>query len=463
MNFLVLVPDGVGIRNFLCAPFIDFLSQRGNVIIWHGLPESAISEHTARYSDNVRWHALPPFPDTPIRRLSRQSRMYSRLYSQRHAETDQVLRNRQPSGTLSNRVFKGTAQLLGRMAASSTGMRCLDFCDQWILRRASNFASFRSFLESQQPSVVFCTHQRAMRAMPAMLAARDMGIPTATFIYSWDNLPKGEMAVSADHFLVWSNFMRDELMKFHPEVVADRVHVVGTPQFEHYFNEAMVLQREVFLPSLGLDPERPVVCFSGSAVPTSPHDPVYLGDVAEALRSFPSKQRPQLLFRRCPVDISNRYDSVLRKYPEIAVSEPAWTIDRNGEWTQIVPTMEDIGLLVNVVRHCDLVVNIGSTMAMDFAIVDKPGIYIYYDPPQKNGGPLIEEVYRLPHFRSVHELQPVYWARSPEHLGELVRRALSNPLEKSRERSLWLRREVMEPFHEASERFSNELSRLVIE
>jgi len=41
-----------------------------------------------------------------------------------------------------------------------------------------------------------------------------------------------------------------------------------------------------------------------------------------------------------------------------------------------------------VVHHTDVVVNVGSTMAMDFAILDKPGIYLAYNPQgsDKNKG-----------------------------------------------------------------------------
>jgi hypothetical protein len=95
-------------------------------------------------------------------------------------------------------------------------------------------------------------------------------------------------------------------------------------------------------------------------------------------------------------------------------------------------------------------VNLGSTMALDFAIHGKPAIFLAYDPAGTE--PWVDQVYRLPHLRCVNELQPVYWARSPEGLGEAVRHALAHPEEKAAARAAWLHRIVALPLDRASER-----------
>jgi hypothetical protein len=297
--------------------------------------------------------------------------------------------------------------------------------------------------------VVFCTHQRASRAVPALLAARRLGIPTAAFVYSWDNLPKGRMAVHADNVLVWSDAMKSELLLYYPEMDPRRIHVVGTPQFEPHLDSALARPREELLGGLGLDPARPVVCFSGDDEMTSPFDPAYLADLA----AMPDP--PQILFRRAPTDVSGRYDRVLARFPKIAVCDPAWRAGE-GDWTQVAPMPEDLGLLANVARHCDAVVNLGSTMGLDFAIFDKPAVYVAYNPPGAGDWDVMD-LYRLPHFRCVHVLQPVYWARSAEDLGEQVRLALEHPGEKSEARARWLRQVVAFPLDRASERCAGAL------
>lgn len=292
-----------------------------------------------------------------------------------------------------------------------------------------------------------------------MLAAKELGIPSAVFIYSWDNLPKGRMAVYADNYVVWSEHMKKELLGYYPDVSPERVRVVGTPQFENYFNASLRLSREEFYGGLGLDLKRPLVCFSGNDI-TSPFDPQFLEDLASALLAVPLPERPQILFRRSPVDTTDRFDEVLRRHPEIAVSDPRWQRVRDGEWSQLVPTEEDGALLVNVVVHSDAVVNVGSTMGMDFAIFDKPAVYIDYNPAGMEKIWNIHDVYRLPHFAPVIALQPVHWARSREELGPVVMHALRNREEKKGARRAWLEMIVQGPLDQASGRFASELERI---
>jgi hypothetical protein len=44
-----------------------------------------------------------------------------------------------------------------------------------------------------------------------LLAAQQLGIPTATFIFSWDNLPKATMVVETDYYFV-GDHMKLELL-----------------------------------------------------------------------------------------------------------------------------------------------------------------------------------------------------------------------------------------------------------
>lgn len=442
MKVVLVVPDGVGIRNFLYTRFLDLLSSKAEVVAWHVLPEHVLATQGAR---PVRFEPLPYVREGLAARVLRQAKIYAQLHWRYEEDAAEVmLRFRRPAGGALSRTVGHAAHLLGRLVPTPDGAAWLDRSHAAASSGNGDLTPFESFLREERPDVVFCTHQRASRAVPALLAARRLGIPTATFIYSWDNLPKGRMAVHADHVLVWSDAMKSELLLYYPEMEPRRVHVVGTPQFEPHLDPGLERPREEFLRGLGLDPARPVVCFSGDDEMTSPFDPAYLQDLA----SMP--EPPQILFRRAPTDVSGRYGEVLARFPEIAVCDPAWR-SGEGDWTQVAPLPEDLGLLANVARHCDAVVNLGSTMGMDFAIFDKPAVYVAYNPPEANGWDVMD-LYRLPHFRCVHELQPVYWARSAEDLGVQVRRALLHPREKSEARARWLRQVAAFPLDRASER-----------
>ena len=462
MKFLIITPDGLGIRNFLCGRFIELLLSKAEVVVWHSFSETTLAPHRERWGNAVRWATLPSFREGLTERVLRQAKIYAQLYWRYDVDnSDLALRFLRPSGRLRNHAVAFIARWLGRTLSTARGMIWLDKQHARATLRANYLKSFEDLLARERPDVLFCTHQRSSRAVPAMLAARAMGIPTATFIYSWDNLPKGRMAVHADHFLVWSDLMKEELLCYYPEVAPERIHVVGTPQFEHYFNQSLVQPREQFLTSVGLDPSRSVICFSGDDLTSSPYDPVYLADLAGAMRKIPAERRPQILFRRCPGDISKRYLPVLDQYREIATSDPLWLWSAHDDWSQVIPTIGDVALLTNVVQHSDLVVNVGSTMAVDFAVFGKPAIYIAYNPPSANGSWNIHESYRFAHLRSVHELQPVYWADSADKLAGLVMHALSNPEEKLQARCQWMKRLIAHPLDQASRRCYEALERII--
>jgi len=456
IKYLLLLPDGIGIRNFILTDFINRLIASGPVIVWHALPEELVAPYQTEWGNKASWHQLPVHSEGHLPFLLRRGKNMAQLYWQSEPGTDVILHY------MTNRIGSGLRGLRNRLAAglgkifshAHAGIITLDRLHARAVQKQAYFKAYLQFLQQHQPAVVFCSHQRSERAVPAMLAARALNIPTATFIYSWDNLPKGRMAVHSDYFLVWSDHMRAEMLQYYPDINPERIFVVGTPQFEHYFNPNLTQSRTEFLKSLGLNPSRPTICFSGDDLTTSPFDSDYLADLAEAVRNIPESQRPQILFRRSPTDTTGRYNAVLSRYPEIVSSEPRWATLVDNDWSKVIPTPEDAQLLANIVRHCDLVVNVGSTMALDFAIVGKPALYLAYNPaswtPDCNWN--IEQVYRYPHFNHISRFEPVYWVRHPSDLGNLIVRALQHPEELEPARQRWVEFLVRTPLDQASAR-----------
>src|SRR5262249_51674205 len=148
------------------------------------------------------------------------------------------LRSRPVNGSWRRRAVQYAARLTGRVAATRVGIKTLDRLLCRTAGRQPEVERRRRILRQINPPVIFCSPQRPPVILPLVLAARSLGIPTATFIFSWDNLTsKGRIAAPFDHYLVWSEHMRGELLRFYPDVSNERVHVVGTPQFDPYADQ----------------------------------------------------------------------------------------------------------------------------------------------------------------------------------------------------------------------------------
>ena len=78
------------------------------------------------------------------------------------------------------------------------------------------------------------------------------------------------------------------------------------------------------------------------------------------------------------------------------------------EWTMVIPKKVDLKLLKNTAYHCEVVINVGSTMAFDFVQYNKPAVYINYDVPEASGWS-VEMIYNFQHFRSMPNKQSVLW------------------------------------------------------
>lgn len=330
-------------------------------------------------------------------------------------------------------------------------------------RKGAYYQKCKEILQKEKPDLVFCTNQRPVNAIAPLTAAQDLKIPTSTFIFSWDNLPKATMVVETDYYFVWSEYMKAELLKYYPQIKESQVHITGTPQFEPHYNADLIQSREDFFKEHGLDYTKKYICFSGDDVTTSPDDPAYLYDLADAIQLLNAKgHNLKIIFRRCPVDFSDRYAKVLEGYKDIITSiAPIWK--KNGEnWNSISPTKEDLSLQINTILHSELVVNLGSSMIFDFAILKKSCLFLNYEVKDKikaDWSP--KKVYNFVHFRSMPTGKEVFWLNSKEEIPATLEKALKNPKDKIEKARDWYKRINASPAEKASERIWEKLDKIL--
>jgi len=293
-------------------------------------------------------------------------------------------------------------------------------------RSTKKYEYCRKQLIEHKPNIVFCTNPRPTQAIASILAAQDLGIPTASFIFSWDNLPKATTLIEPDYYFVWSDYMKNELLQYCPYVQPEQVFVTGTPQFESHFDTSLLQSKEDFFKTYKLKLEKKYICFSGDDVVTSPLDQYYLEDLAISVHELNQKgYNLGIIYRKCPVDFTERYDAVLNKYKDVIVSiDPLWRpLGKN--WNQIMPTKEDFALQANICHHAEFVSNIASSMVFDFVAHDKSCLFFDYEQPQlKKGIRDIGQNYNYIHFRSMPSQEAAIFVRDKLKLTTIVKAIL---------------------------------------
>lgn len=458
--FLIL-PDGIGLRNFAYGDFPEQAKKTGIELCYWNQTAFPLKEKLGEVEIPLKQQKLHPL--TTIYGRARKKIELGLWKKQWNDAVYETYLFPDSYKGLKNAVKSVWVNLLVATHNSPEGLKRIVKKIKQTERKTDTYKHCLKTLQQQKPNLVFCTNQRASTALAPLLATQDLNIPTACFIFSWDNLPKATMVIETDYYFVWSDYMKEELLRYYPQLSENQIIVCGSPQFANHFDKKLRCERTAFFKENGLDPQKKYLCFSGDDVTTSPDDPQYLEDTARAVEALNAEgENLGILFRRCPVDISGRYDSVLKKYDKLIVAvAPKW--EALGEvWNQIFPMPEDLALLANTVAHCEAVINLGSSMVFDFAAQGKPCIFINYDAENKTLPDWsVEKIYKYIHFRSMPNKEVVLWAKSPFQLNEAIKTALSKPQKTVQAAQDWMQVINLAPHDQAVQRICEGIKKII--
>jgi hypothetical protein len=463
MHVVFMVPDGTGMRNYL---FSDLLSQlqAHRITILHALPDDAVAEIKKSQALPLEFQKLPKAAITKVDSIFRDIITAAQLERNVRIEKNPAIRYSLPKLWNLKGMRKLAYRIIGMMGAGlSRSANWIEKAEQYHDKRLINSVTgqqSQKIIEKLKPDVIFCTHQRALEGAYIMAVANKLGIATISVIFSWDNLPKSRITTRSKYYLLWSDYMLNEMRKYYPLVAPERMLVTGTPQFQEYKNEAIRWSREKFESTFKIPPGKKVICFSGSDL-SFPNDHLYLKDLIGALTEMPEETRPHLIVRPAPVDFSGRHLGVIGKgLAWITYAEPLWTTPAGQKsWTTVFPTPADNIVLINLSYHCDMVVNVGSTMSIDFAMFNKPSIYFNYEQPE-NPWFKISNIFNMQHFRTLNNLDAVLWVKNRADIGKAVLQSISAPHTVAADRLKW-RYLIMNDIFDSTKRIAGKIESLV--
>lgn len=459
----LVITDGVGFRNFILSGFLEEIKLRfEKIIIFSALPGSVFEDFDL---SNCILEELEDYREPGLTWFFRKLKELAHLRKNEGNNFgfhDNLKANYTKANSRRGKLTR-LAYRLTRQFNSEESIEKFYKLQQSSLSKNAATKFYQQLLKKYSPDLLFFTHQRPPYIAPLIYAARKEGIKTCSFIFSWDNLAsKGRMAGNFDHYLVWSDLMKSELLQFYGRISEEQIKVVGTPQFEPYVMKEYESDKEAFYNRFGLDPKLKTICFSCGDVSTSANDPLYIEAIAEAIIDKKILENVNFLVRTSPAEEPERFKYLREKYPFVKWNYPAWTQSRSEHsemWSQRVPSAEDLRDLRMILEFSDLGINMCSTMSLDFMIFDKPVINpvfgntenrLYYD----------QRFLKYAHYKKVVDSGAVRIARDKNELVAEINSYLENSMANSINRKELLSLQISKDLKGTSSRISEVLAHL---
>lgn len=435
-NILILIPRGEVIRNFVYTGMLDRLGKQANLSIVSVQPNSSMLGELVEKYGTI--HRLEEIPERWLVRIQREviEMAHGRWLWSRAARERWRIRDAE-AVSLKQKAFRAGKKALCFPFANRKGLRILSKIERASSRVLRTTDEYINLYKRCAPALVFNgSHVHSRNAIQAVQAANWLGIPTATFIFSWDNLTsQGRIALPYDYFLVWSEDIKRQLLEIYDEIRPEQVFVTGSPQFDFHFQEKFYKSREEFCREIGADPARPIVLYTTGMANHMPGEEKIVEEIADMLAETGGERPPQLLVRVYAKDLTGRFDALKKRRRDILFPEVAW----EKEW--LTPKFEDSAALVNALRHAAFGINVASTVSLELCMFDKPVINVGCNPKTVDESVLkYADYYEFDHYAPVVESGAVDVAFDRKQMREFIDRALKQPERASENRKNLLKK-----------------------
>lgn len=435
-NITVIIPRGEVIRNFVYSGVLEEIAEEANLSVLSVSINSQLDAFLTEKYKNI--HPLVEYDEKWIVRFQREilDIAHGRWLWSGAAQERWRIRDSEAK-TVKRKVIRAVKKSIGLPLANKFGLNALTKMERASSRLFKSTDEYIELFKRIKPSLVFNgSHIHSRNSIQAVQAAQWLDIPTATFIFSWDNLTsQGRIMLPYDYFLVWNEALKRQLLEMYEWIREEQVFVTGTPQFDFHFQPRFYQSREDFCREIGAEASRPIVLYSTGMPNHMPEEPEIVEEIADMLKETGGENTPQLLVRVYPKDTTGRFDELKKCRKDILFPKIAW----EKAWQ--TPKPEDSFALVNTLRHAAFGINVASTISLELCMFDKPVINVGYNPLSVDEKELsYATYYNFDHYRPVVESGAVEVAYNREQMRELIRQAIDEPQRRVSERNKLIRK-----------------------
>lgn len=456
MNKLgIVITDGVGYRNFILSDFLTESTQTfDEVVLFSCLPKSVYTNLPNRCTVIELDVFQEKFPTWFFRKAKEVTHL------QLHSNGNFGIQDNLKTTYSKSKTPRGFAtRFLHKWSNIFHSEQWIQWYN-WLQQKTFQFhpttQQYLSLLNEHRVALLFFTHQRPPYIAPLIYAAEKLKIKTTAFIFSWDNLAsKSRMAGNFDYFLVWSDVMKRDLVQFYPKTKPSQIAVVGTPQFEPYVLKRYQTTKSILINTFNLESDKPIILFTCNDA-SSENDPIYLDLVAQFILNNQLVKAVNLVVRTSPAEEPERFKAIAQKYPFIHWNYPDWKLSRENHqenWSQRVPSFQDIVNLRGLLNHCDLCINVLSTITLDAFLFDKPVINPVFGTG-KNGLFDDQKFLNYQHLVSLVDSKATAIVKNEQQLLIAINNVLQNVDKQQNERLQFLNLQIGKPLAGTSQRIA---------
>ncbi len=295
---------------------------------------------------------------------------------------------------------------------------------RWLDRHLVREPGFAPFFERYRPDVVLLAHLFDDPEIALLREAKRRGVPTIGFVNSWDKLTaRAAIRILPDELLVYNDIVRAEAIR-HADMPAERIHVVGIPQYDLYYGYRPTPRRD-FLRALGIAPEKRLILYAPMGETFSSAD----WDIIDLLKGWLEHgalgSDIELFIRFQPNDFVDEVE--LSRRPWLKYDRPGirFSRTRGVDWDM---SGEELERLADTLAHISLLVCYASSISVDAAIFGKPVINIDFEikpPAELMRSPT--QFYRMEHYQKALASGGIRLVDSPQALAEWIRTYLARP------------------------------------
>ena len=296
---------------------------------------------------------------------------------------------------------------------------------------------------------------------PILRIAKEMKIPTVTFIASWDNVWKigrlidSKIPISiADRFIVWNSMMKEHLMRIFPDITEDRIAIIGAPRLDYFSQKEKIASKEEVYTQFGFtDITRPFIHIATTELYPMEY---IVKTIRTNIDSGVIPNNPYIYASVHPGGSLEKY----KPFEQYGVTV-RFSSGRREDITlpsfRYAPKDADIFFLAGVFTHASVLINHSSTVALESLITGVPVINVKYGKTFDFWNWRRSMVYRdfQQHYDDLISDGATYIASSKKELIAAVVDAHNNPHAKDAARKVTVQKMITTTDGTASEKVLN--------